>query len=346
MPEKRGLEETVSTGEDSGDVAASTVETQENVKRVCPEPENGGRPGDWSCPLCGHDNWAFRDACQKCYANKDGTPSDPNRRPGDWNCASCAHMNYAFRQSCQRCHAPKQGGGGAAADPSLPGGSRPGDWMCPNCGDLCYASRNACRKCHTPKPPSAYGASPYGAPPRFDPYGAGGGARPSVPPTARPGDWACPKCYDVNYASRMECRLCHTPKPAVDPAAAYGMYGYGADMAAAQYGADMNAYMGGFAMGYDGAAGAPAPGMPGGRRPGDWDCPQCGDVVYASRNECRKCRTARPGQGGYGLGGKKIIPNNGLGASRRAGDWDCPKCGDVQYAQQDGVQEVQGPQTS
>ena len=42
------------------------------------------------------------------------------------------------------------------------------------------------------------------------------------------------------------------------------------------------------------------------RREGDWDCPNCGGVVDASKNECWKCRKPKPsgmeGSGGrYGL---------------------------------------------
>ena len=32
----------------------------------------------------------------------------------------------------------------------------------------------------------------------------------------------------------------------------------------------------------------------GSRRPGDWDCPECGDHQFATRTECRKCGTPKP----------------------------------------------------
>lgn len=42
----------------------------------------------------------------------------------------------------------------------------------------------------------------------------------------------------------------------------------------------------------------PATGMPlapgDALRPGDWKCPNCGDHVFASRSECRKCKTLKP----------------------------------------------------
>eukprot|EP00500_Bicosoecida_sp_ms1_P001112 CAMPEP_0203811982 /NCGR_PEP_ID=MMETSP0115-20131106/3885_1 /ASSEMBLY_ACC=CAM_ASM_000227 /TAXON_ID=33651 /ORGANISM="Bicosoecid sp, Strain ms1" /LENGTH=59 /DNA_ID=CAMNT_0050720819 /DNA_START=35 /DNA_END=211 /DNA_ORIENTATION=+ len=51
------------------------------------------------------------------------------------------------------------------------------------------------------------------------------------------------------------------------------------------------------------------------RRDGDWDCPNCHDMQFASRSACRKCGAAKPdgaggdgggfsgGGGGYGDGG-------------------------------------------
>ena len=33
-------------------------------------------------------------------------------------------------------------------------------------------------------------------------------------------------------------------------------------------------------------------------RPGDWECPQCGANVFASKTECFRCHTPKPGGGG------------------------------------------------
>jgi len=40
------------------------------------------------------------------------------------------------------------------------------------------------------------------------------------------------------------------------------------------------------------------------RRVGDWDCPGCGKVVWASKDECFGCGTDRYGHGGHGGGGQ------------------------------------------
>jgi len=57
------------------------------------------------------------------------------------------------------------------------------------------------------------------------------------------------------------------------------------------------------------------------RKEGDWDCPKCGDFVFASRSTCFRCDRAAKGQGKKG--------------ERREGDWDCPKCGQLVYASKD-----------
>ncbi len=38
------------------------------------------------------------------------------------------------------------------------------------------------------------------------------------------------------------------------------------------------------------------------RRAGDWSCPGCNALVFASRNECFKCHAPKPGGGGGGDG--------------------------------------------
>merc|ERR1719343_164902 len=39
-----------------------------------------------------------------------------------------------------------------------------------------------------------------------------------------------------------------------------------------------------------------------GGKPGDWDCPSCGAMVFASKSSCFKCGTPKPGGGGQGGG--------------------------------------------
>ena len=70
------------------------------------------RPGDWSCPACGVNNFASRTQCFKCNVEKPevldqqmgaggfqqgGFGLQGNVRPGDWNCPSCQINNFASR---------------------------------------------------------------------------------------------------------------------------------------------------------------------------------------------------------------------------------------------------------
>ena len=51
----------------------------------------------------------------------------------------------------------------------------------------------------------------------------------------------------------------------------------------------------------------------GSKKPGDWNCPNCNDLNFASRNECRKCSTIKP-----------VI--------KKEGDWYCLNCNDLNFA--------------
>jgi rubrerythrin len=94
------------------------------------------------------------------------------------------------------------------------------------------------------------------------------------------------------------------------------------------------------------------PGKGGGsfeRKPGDWTCPSCSANVFASKDKCFKCGTAKPGGGsggkgsgggkpqggkkGGGKGGGKKFASGGKGGQAKGGgggtefkDWNCVKC--------------------
>jgi len=52
------------------------------------------------------------------------------------------------------------------------------------------------------------------------------------------------------------------------------------------------------------------------RKPGDWDCPECNTVNFASRTECLKCKC-------YKSKAKQI--------EKKKGDWNC-SCGELNFA--------------
>ncbi|CAH6421639.1 RING finger type zinc finger protein [uncultured virus] len=51
------------------------------------------------------------------------------------------------------------------------------------------------------------------------------------------------------------------------------------------------------------------------RRKGDWNCPQCNYLIFASKNKCSKCNISKPSN----LSDKK------------PGDWSC-SCGEINFA--------------
>ncbi|CAE8612115.1 unnamed protein product [Polarella glacialis] len=138
-------------------------------------------------------------------------------------------------------------------------------------------------------PPPVYGGQPmavYGQPPPAAPQTAGG--------NARPGDWNCASCGDLQFAKNSSCRRCGAAK---------------------LEGASMSAP----------AAAAAAAAM----RPGDWTCPSCNDHVFAKNDECRRCRTQRP-EGAASVPGS--VASRAPAQVARDGDWNCRGCGDLQFA--------------
>lgn len=239
------------------------------------------------------------------------TVAPEDGRPGDWICPndSCKHHNFKFRQICQKCFTNKYG-----ENVIIQEGKKPGDWNCPIDGNLNYAWRTHCQKCGNQGPRGAgnhmaqtnyrnpndwtgmgqqYGFPQYGmgqhgyGQQRFGYFG-------NITKGLKSGDWTCPNCFDLVYESRINCRKCNTPKPPVG-------------------------------IGLDGPN-ITMPNNGGSRstgRPGDWTCPNCGDHVYASRSNCRKCDTPKPANGHLQVDNLPEL---------FGGDWRCPNCFDHVYA--------------
>jgi inhibitor of KinA sporulation pathway (predicted exonuclease) len=70
-------------------------------------PREELKPGDWLCavPGCGSHNFAHRDRCYDCGAQRTGlvmTAAGVMRR-GDWLCPQCGEHNFARRDVCFGC---------------------------------------------------------------------------------------------------------------------------------------------------------------------------------------------------------------------------------------------------
>lgn len=115
----------------------------------------GPKAGDWTCPSCGDNVFAWRTECNRCGTPRVGamTGGAGGSRPGDWLCPACGDLCFSSRENCKSCGQAKPGGAKRM-------GSKPGDWTCPQCGDLVFAFKNACSLCGTPKP-AEIRSSPY-----------------------------------------------------------------------------------------------------------------------------------------------------------------------------------------
>merc|ERR1711865_1016870 len=126
-------------------------------------------------------------------------------------------------------------------------GGKPGDWLCPGCNDLQFARNEQCRRCGMAKPETAGVVL-------NNQQGLLSGDVSSVSPSggflnshqAKPGDWLCPGCNDLQFARNEACRRCGTLKP-IDAAGA-AVAGGGNNQC---------------------------------EKPGDWHCPSCNDLVFA-----------------------------------------------------------------
>eukprot|EP00931_Biecheleriopsis_adriatica_P101458 TRINITY_DN7658_c0_g2_i1.p1 TRINITY_DN7658_c0_g2~~TRINITY_DN7658_c0_g2_i1.p1 ORF type:complete len:275 (+),score=47.30 TRINITY_DN7658_c0_g2_i1:75-827(+) len=205
---------------------------------------------------------------------------------------------------------------------------REGDWTCPACSNHNFASRTACNKCGTPKPGLSPGAgggmSGYGSYAMQASYGGGGGAKTSLPPNARPGDWMCAACGNHNYASKAFCNRCGAPPPGAGGGGGYGM-------SRSDYGAARPSPYAGMMMGGKGGKSMmmAMAGMPKDMRAGDWICPACNNHNYASKTHCNKC----------GVPKETKLSNTGM----REGDWICRSCGNHNYADKTNCNRCQAP---
>ncbi len=68
-------------------------------------------------------------------------------------------------------------------------------------------------------------------------------------------------------------------------------------------------------------------------RGNDWECPDCGNNVFAKNDSCPRCGKWKP----------KEFKTITAVAGRKPGDWDCPKCGDHQFSKNTTCRKCRTP---
>jgi len=73
------------------------------------------------------------------------------------------------------------------------------------------------------------------------------------------------------------------------------------------------------------------PGMPVAGVDGNWQCRQCNNVNFASREQCNRCGGMGGNCGAGGYGGQQW-GGGGSSSGGMAGNWNCGECGNLNYA--------------
>ena len=255
----------------------------------------------------------------------DGYSSGPSRRDGDWDCPSCGAMVFASKRNCFKCGSDKNGaqgygGGGGGGGGGVGGGRdrgvrggggggggmgnrRDGDWTCPSCNANCFASKTECFRCDTPNPnPNSGGASSAPASDPVDPGGLNG----TGTMTGTVASWNSTRGFGfITPSDGGDDVFCHFTNVQDGNALGAGLtitfdLVYDEEKAkdqAMNVAGGVQEFRGGgggdFARGGGGGGGGSR--SVDARRDGDWDCAQCGAMVFASRGECFKCGAAKPG---------------------------------------------------
>jgi hypothetical protein len=192
----------------------------------------------------------------------------PNKFPGRGNTPGRGQgQNVPGRgQSAGRGNYVPQTHGAGPSDPSggAGNGAHVGDWACPACKALVFSFRPDCFKCHTLRPDTDHHLIPR-QPPRTVNMPEG---------DVREGDWTCVGCKGHNFSSKLACFTCRMPRPpgfiSPSPSSVSDINGIVDDVSTLKIVDRPSSVM-----------------------PGDWNCPQCKENVFAKRFRCYKCGTLR-----------------------------------------------------
>eukprot|EP01130_Rhizamoeba_saxonica_P007811 TRINITY_DN3160_c2_g4_i1.p1 TRINITY_DN3160_c2_g4~~TRINITY_DN3160_c2_g4_i1.p1 ORF type:complete len:412 (-),score=49.93 TRINITY_DN3160_c2_g4_i1:452-1687(-) len=267
------------------------------------------RTGDWNCIQCKHINFSSRNQCQRCGTTKLDSSTRPNIRhkQSDWNCDQCNDLNFASRNQCRKCGANKPYGNKSVYTTSFSISNiqiKPGDWNCGQCNELNFSSRDQCRKCGAGKYANA--TSSYNRRNNRQSSRSNNINISTSSIQSKPGDWNCSQCKDLNFASRTQCHKCGASKTTLSNSTTSSKtkYSITANISTSFAASSIQA------------------------KPGDWNCDQCNDLNFASRNQCRKCGANKP----YGNTSEYTTSFTTSSIQAKPGDWNCDQCNDLNFA--------------
>jgi hypothetical protein len=212
-------------------------------------------------------------------------------KPGDWICPGCRGVVFASKDQCGKCHTSKPRGNAPQQQKPQQQSSpmqKPGDWFCPGCSGLVFASKDRCGKC---------GVSKLNANPHSNSV--------NQPLTNSTNPFSTFVNTDVNYNINVQY-------PSTNPFGGVANLGQSVGGVNNYSNNNNNANMSG------GGGGGVV-------KPGDWRCSACNENNFASRQNCFKCRAARPGSN---TSNSNAVQQQAPQAQQAkfAGDWNC-NCG-------------------
>jgi len=154
-------------------------------------------------------------------------------------------------------------------------------------------------------------------------FGGGMGGMPAEQNVQfKDGDWICDKCGNLNFARRTECHRenCKAPRPSRGGQSGWRGSGRGSGVR-------------------QDSSNIPS-------RPGDWNCAKCGNLNFAFRTECHRnnCNEPRPTGDEEGVPGAANVTAGGYGRAQ-GGDWNCEKCGYMNFARRTECNQCKEPRT-